>query len=133
MTLGNWKMKNRHPAETELALLAGGDCGRWRTLLLNRHVSRCADCRNALSSYADLRTAVQDQAERDFAPGLRSPIPDWSRMAAEMRANLRVGLAAGECVRETAKGAVWGAKSRWALGSAGVLLLAGAGVFLHGL
>jgi hypothetical protein len=119
-------MSERHPSETDLALLAGGDCGRLRQFFLNRHVARCGDCRDVVASFGELRAAV-----------LQAPVADmnWDRLAGEMRANIRVGLAAGECVREIpAEGSAHrGWKPQMAIGMAGVLLLAGAGVFLRGL
>ena len=50
-----------------------------------------------------------------------------------MRANIRVGLAAGECVREVRSRHSQAWKPQLAIGMAGILLLAGAGVFLRGL
>jgi len=123
-------MKERHPSETDLALLAGGDCGRLRRFLLDRHVARCGDCRDTLASFGELRSAVLDYSP----PALASNELDWDRMAGEMRANIRVGLAAGECVREMpVRGSRRGWKPQLAVGMASVLFLAGAGVFLRGL
>ena len=127
-------MKQRHPSETDLALLAGGDCGRFRSFRLHSHLAKCGDCRDTLASFGEMRSAV-----RDYSPaGLMSNEQDWERTAAEMRANIRVGLAAGECVREIpAKGSPsgwkWGWKPQLTVGMASVLLLAGAGIFLRGL
>jgi anti-sigma factor RsiW len=129
-------MKNRHPAETDLALLAGGECGLFTRLRLNRHVARCGDCRDTVASFSELRSETRLAGE-DILPDV-----DWQRLASEMRANVRLGLAAGECVRE-----VPGSERRWhwkprlssglasklAFGMAGVVLLVGAGFFLDGL
>jgi len=121
-------MNDRHPSEADLALLAGGDCGPWQTFSLHRHLARCGDCRDTFSSYTELRSLIADHA------GAAPDATGWDSLAAEMRANIRVGLAAGECVRDIpAKSFSWNRKSQWALGTAGVLLLAGAGLFLHGL
>jgi len=123
-------MKERHPSETDLALLAGGDCGRFKSFRLHSHLARCGDCRDTLASYGELRSAVRDYSPADLASGEL----DWDRMAGEMRANIRVGLAAGECVREIpARGSRWGWKPQLAVGMASVVCLAGAGVFLRGL
>lgn len=125
-------MKQRHPSEADFALLAGGDCGRLQRFRLNGHLARCGDCRDTLASFGELRLAVREFAEPDF-----SNDTDWDRLAAEMRANIRVGLAAGECVREVPRKnsphSLWTRKPQFAVGIAGILLLAGAGVFLHGL
>ena len=84
----------KHPDQSTLALHAGGDLGwfgAWRTA---RHVARCESCRDEIAVFQDMREAL---------PALNE-IPEraWSRIAGEMRANIRLGLAAGECVRETA-------------------------------
>lgn len=132
-------MSLNHPPETDLALLAGGDCSAWRTFLLHRHLTRCGDCRDILASYTELRSEVADHSGSEFSSGgFSAGNSSWDRLAAEMRANIRVGLAAGECVRElpAKRFAVWSRhfwNPQWVLGTAGVLLLAGAGVFLHGL
>ena len=81
----------KHPAQATLALLAGGDLGlfaRWRVA---RHVARCESCRDEVAAF---------EAAREIAGDL-SEIPElqWNRLAAEMKANIRLGLAAGECVR----------------------------------
>jgi hypothetical protein len=82
----------KHPSEATLALHAGGDLGliaRWR---LERHLARCEDCRAEVAEYSALREILPDLAE--------TPDLHWNRLAAEMKANIRLGLAAGECVRE---------------------------------
>lgn len=123
-------MNERHPSETDLALLAGGDCGRFRTFRLHSHLAKCGDCRDVLASFQELRSAMRDYSPSGFA----SSELDWEKTAAEMRANIRVGLAAGECVRELpAASSGWGWKPQLAIGMASVLLLAGAGIFLRGL
>ncbi len=81
----------KHPNQATLALHAGGDLGlfaRWRT---ERHLAHCEICRDEIAAFEGLREDL---------PGL-SEIPEiqWNRLAAEMKANIRLGLAAGECVR----------------------------------
>jgi hypothetical protein len=80
----------KHPDQATLALHAGGDLGKfagWRT---GRHVAHCAQCRRELAAYETVR---EDLAELQSIPDLA-----WGRLAAEMRANIRLGLTAGECV-----------------------------------
>src|SRR5215472_8520562 len=82
----------RHPEETILALHSSGDLGwfaAWRT---ERHVARCARCRDEVAGFRRVRETLPDLAEL--------PKVSWNRIAAEMRANIRLGLAAGECVGE---------------------------------
>jgi len=83
----------KHPNEATLALHAGGELGalaRWKT---GRHVSRCEQCRDEVEAFIGLREIVPDLAEIPEVP--------WNRLAAEMKANIRLGLAAGECVGAT--------------------------------
>jgi hypothetical protein len=81
----------KHPSEATLALHAGGDLGfvaRWRT---ERHLLGCEVCRRELMGFSDLRQAVPELGN--------VPEVHWNRLAAEMKANIRLGLSAGECVR----------------------------------
>lgn len=122
---------SNHPSENDLALLAGGDSGRWKGFFLKRHIARCGDCRDTLASFTELRS---DARELSSDSASIMPETDWDLLAGEMRANIRLGLAAGECVAEAPAPilpATW--KPRLALGAVCVLLLTGAGIFLHGL
>jgi hypothetical protein len=81
----------KHPDRATLALHAGGDLGpiaRWRT---GRHLAECGDCRDEVSAFRGIRSILPELAE--------TPEISWNRLAAEMKANIRLGLAAGECVR----------------------------------
>jgi anti-sigma factor RsiW len=81
----------KHPSQARLALHAGGDLGffaRWRT---ERHLASCDECRAELTSFESMREILPDLGEIPEIP--------WNRLAAEMKANIRLGLAAGECVR----------------------------------
>lgn len=81
---------SRHPSEASLALYAGGELSRWRRWRIERHVATCAECRRDVSDFSSLRAETQALAEL--------PEVSWAPMAAEMRANIRLGLEAGECV-----------------------------------
>src|SRR5215831_6916960 len=94
---GTWKEESvrsmGHPKEETLALHSSGDLGwfaAWRT---ERHIARCARCREEITEFREMREALPEMAEL--------PELQWNRLAAEMRANIRLGLAAGEFVRET--------------------------------
>jgi hypothetical protein len=79
-----------HPKETTLALHSSGDLGwfaAWRT---ERHLVNCERCREGVASFREMREMLPEMAEL--------PEVQWNRLAAEMRANIRLGLAAGECV-----------------------------------
>ncbi len=82
----------RHPAQSELALAAGGDLPllkRWR---LEWHLRGCERCRAEMEGFRAARREVASEGAR-LPEGL-----NWDRLAAEMRANIQVGLEAGECV-----------------------------------
>ena len=83
-----------HLNQNTLALHSSGDLNwyaRWRA---ERHLAGCAQCRDEVAAYSEIREALPELAELPAVP--------WNRIAAEMRANIRLGLAAGECVRESA-------------------------------
>lgn len=82
----------RHVMETELALYAAGDLPVWRSALVRLHVRRCDGCHSLLEALRMDRQELRRSAD-DMPANL-----DWDQLAAEMTANIRVGLAAGECV-----------------------------------
>jgi hypothetical protein len=82
-----------HPNQATLALHAGGDLGLWARWNTQRHLSKCDLCRDEVAAFAGVREILPELAEIPEVP--------WNRLAAEMRANIRLGLAAGECVRPT--------------------------------
>jgi len=112
----------KHPNQAALALHAGGDlswAARWKTA---RHLATCPRCREEVAAYRGLREIVPDLAGIPEVP--------WNRLAAEMKANIRLGLAAGECVRADGppvRDSLWFTRGRAAvaLASAAALLVAG--------
>jgi hypothetical protein len=81
----------KHPNQATLALHAGRDLGLWARWNTQRHLSKCGVCRDEVAAFAGVREIIPELA--------RIPEVPWNRLAAEMRANIRLGLAAGECVR----------------------------------
>ena len=81
----------KHPSQSTLALYAGKDLGWFAARRAERHVARCRECRQAVEAFAGLHD--------DLVGFVEVPALSWSRLAAEMKANIRLGLAAGECVR----------------------------------
>lgn len=81
----------RHPNQATLALHAGGDLGAVKRWFTTRHLTQCALCREEVAGFHEMRELLPNLAE----------LPDisWNRMAAEIKANVRLGLEAGECVR----------------------------------
>jgi anti-sigma factor RsiW len=81
----------KHPKEAALALHAGGDLPFLARLRMEWHLARCQQCREEVAAFSDFREMLPELAEPPDLP--------WNQLAAEMRANIRLGLAAGECVR----------------------------------
>ena len=82
----------RHLAETDLALFVSGDVSMWKYAAACLHIARCEACRARIDLYRQGRQSLK-QAAAEMPAGV-----NWDRLAAEMTANIRVGLAAGECV-----------------------------------
>ena len=87
---------SRHVMETDLALYAGGDLPFWRSALVRFHVRGCDECRGLVQALRADRQALRRSA--GDMPANISKDFDWDQLAGEMTANIRVGLAAGECV-----------------------------------
>ncbi|MGQ9917716.1 MAG: hypothetical protein ACUVS7_09895 [Bryobacteraceae bacterium] len=85
-----------HPSERELALYAGGDLPWLRRLAVAWHVGRCPHCRREVERFCQCRDAMR-------AASALPPELDWPTLLAEMKANIRLGLAAGELIRRRAE------------------------------
>jgi len=83
---------SKHVTEADLAVYAAGDVSWWAQPLTRLHVSRCAVCKGRAEAYRADQQRIRELAT-DLPAGL-----DWDRLAAEIHANIRVGLEAGECV-----------------------------------
>jgi hypothetical protein len=108
-----------HPSEADLALLAGGDVPFPRSFAMKRHVRHCEQCAAEMEEYCAVRSDTADA----MPPGV-----DWNYLALEMRANIRLGLEAGKCVREPrfALRRDWNPRIAIALAGAVVLIVSGA-------
>jgi anti-sigma factor RsiW len=116
----------RHPNQATLALHAGGDLGALARWQVQRHLAKCAACTAEVASFETVREGVAELGEIPEIP--------WAGLAAEMKANIRLGLEAGECVRggETAlRDAPWFSGVRVAVACAGIAALLLTGVFLQ--
>jgi hypothetical protein len=99
-----------HPFDTELALHAAGDLSGWERFKTGMHVRSCVECRARVEAFRLDRKRLSDAAG-DLPPGV-----SWDRLAAEMTANIHVGLAAGECISSAARretSTVWNSLSNW--------------------
>jgi len=80
----------RHPDALQLALLAGGDVGIWTRLRLRRHLKQCTECAAEFESFVETRQNLRAGAMQ-MPEGV-----DWSALAAEMKANIHLGLQMSE-------------------------------------
>jgi hypothetical protein len=119
----------KHPNEADLALHAGHDLNfvsEWR---VGRHVAQCGECRESVDAFRSLRLETAGLGELP-------PQIAWNRLAAEMKANIRLGLEAGECVAGGAdEGIRWWlpafSGARTLVAYASLLALVAAGVWLQ--
>jgi hypothetical protein len=82
----------KHPGTADLALFAGADLGfreRWR---VGRHLRTCRECHAEVEAFRSAAVDLRLETEV-LPPGLK-----WDRLAAEMTANIHVGLEAADCV-----------------------------------
>lgn len=107
----------RHLAEVELALYTSGDVSLWRRATVRLHLSGCDACRARVDEYVADRQALRSAAD-ELPEGL-----DWDRLSREMTANIRVGLAAGECVAPRVPARVHLSWRPLMVGAAGVFVL----------
>jgi len=113
-----------HPSQSILALYAGKELGWLAARRAERHVARCSQCRQVVEAFAALH---DDLVGFGDVPPL-----SWSRLAAEMKANIRLGLAAGECVRsESPAPLAWISGMRAAMAGAAMVVLLAAGLVLE--
>jgi hypothetical protein len=112
-----------HPSPSTLALYAGQDLGWFAHRRTERHLSHCPYCRSEVESFVSVR--------EELAASNELPALPWNRMAAEMRANIRLGLEAGECVRGKSARLEWITGPHAWLAYAGMVVLLGAGLLLE--
>jgi hypothetical protein len=92
----------KHPNQVQLALWSGGDLGPWDRWRTGRHVTGCASCASEVQALRAAREHVQ-QVTAQLPENL-----NWNQLAAEMTANVRVGLAAGQAIARFDKPALSG-------------------------
>ncbi len=81
-----------HPNESRLALYAGNDVPLLARFRIAIHVRGCDRCNRQVEELRGIRDWMRLQ-ESETPAGVR-----WDALASEMRANIRLGLAAGRCV-----------------------------------
>jgi hypothetical protein len=79
-----------HPSESDLALYAGNDLSRLARMRVDWHLRTCGKCQQEVTEFSSQRAETLRNAPE--------PEVNWDRLAAEMKANIRLGLEAGECI-----------------------------------
>jgi hypothetical protein len=97
------KFDARHPEESMLALLAGGEVAWWDSLETRWHARFCPQCKRQLALFRSTRTELLVSGadlsrSLDVQPGECDTT--WNALEAEMRANIRLGLTAGALASE---------------------------------
>ncbi len=87
----------KHPGAEQLALFAGGELGAFKRWRVGAHVADCDGCRREVEAFRDARRSLREEAA-ELPAGF-----DWASIEAEMRANIRLGLAAGAIVEPAAR------------------------------
>jgi hypothetical protein len=110
-----------HPLSADLELYACHDLHGWSGWRLARHVAKCSACSEQVTQLRQFWQAV------DWAAPM--PEPAWNRLAAEMQANIHLGLSAGECIAPRKRQAWIPLPMAAALAS--LLVIAAAGTYYH--
>jgi hypothetical protein len=99
----------QHPETGLLALCAGGDLPLAQTVRVRWHAWRCESCAAELRAFAEARRAALRAGSEEMPEGI-----EWEPLAAEMKANIHLGLAAGAVVdRANDTSAEWGPALPW--------------------
>lgn len=106
-----------HPLQSDLALFSTSDLPLWRRSLVRLHLAGCDGCRSWVAAFESDRESIRRLAG-EMPQGV-----NWDRLAAEMSANVRVGLEAGECVASRIHNPAVATGWRVAAASAGVAIL----------
>lgn len=114
----------KHPEMESMALYAGGEIGVFGRLRVAAHLTSCEECRREVASLRRARSVLREEAG-ELPAGL-----DWSSLEAEMKANIRLGLAAGAIV-DTRAAAPQGLGWRAGFGLAMATLVIVTGWFLN--
>lgn len=119
----------KHPSIEKLALYGGGELPWWTRLTMRRHLSTCAQCQEEVALFSDTAEAVREETN-EMPAGVQ-----WDRLAAEMRANVRVGIAASDAISSYGspidRGSVHGMSWRMAALTTGVVLMLSIGYWLN--
>lgn len=96
----NRQHEQRHPRPEELALAARGDLPLWDRWRVYRHARQCGVCERELDEYHEVLNTIKMQAEAQGLTSGESAI-GWQRLEREMIGNIKVGIAAAQCIGDS--------------------------------
>ena len=88
-----------HPRPEDLALASRGDLPLLRRWRVNWHVRRCPACEREVEQHHAVSSTIKRQAEAEALTSGENAI-DWQRLEREMIGNIKVGIAAAQCIGE---------------------------------
>lgn len=92
--------ENPHPMLEELALASRGDLPFLRQRQVIRHARHCPSCEHELDDYRSLVAGVKHQSDAE-ALTTGETLLDWQRLEREMAGNIKVGIAAAQCIQSS--------------------------------
>ena len=109
-----------HPGDKQLALFSGNESSGLERLRVWWHVRECDRCRREVETMR-VNSALLRGTVAKLPAGL-----NWDRLAAEMTANIHVGLEAGECVGSVVqrKPSIFGWRPAAAMAGMGLMMAA---------
>ena len=119
----------KHPSIENLALHSGGELPWWPRMTVRRHVNGCAQCQAEVALFGETAAAVRAETG-EMPAGVQ-----WDRLAGEMRANVRVGIAASDAISSYGAvndaGPAQGMSWRMAVLTAGFVFMLSVGYWLN--
>jgi hypothetical protein len=91
---------NSHPTLEDLALASRGDLPFFQQRQVKRHVRYCPTCEHELENYRSLVDGIKHQSEAE-ALTTGEMLLDWQRLEREMAGNIKVGIAAAQCIQRS--------------------------------
>jgi hypothetical protein len=88
-----------HPSSEELALFSREELPFARRWQVKAHVHRCPVCEGEVEQFHAVVAALQEQAAAETLTDLKGA-GDWSRLQREMVGNIKVGIAAAQCIEK---------------------------------
>jgi hypothetical protein len=112
-----------HPPIEILSLYSAGDLPfllRYRT---GQHVKECAACEQQVLGIRSARAELRREAQAEVLTGYEA-IADWQALEGDMLGNIRVGVAAAQCIEKVGRNRRLGSRLAW---TAGMIALFAAG------